>query len=158
MNVFFIVHNYYFFNIWLLQLLQHLNRVNVTTPQGEMFHFQGADIPAKYDLVNWQNTPEGSLKLVLIGHVDGFDLHLNESAIQWSTGSNQVVTSTSCVKATKNVLLQWLSGFLFRFLFQCAVRAAPQVPERPTGKENLSAALTVSHVLKGRLAIQLVRK
>ncbi|KAM8768479.1 extracellular calcium-sensing receptor-like [Acanthopagrus schlegelii] len=86
------------------ELLQHLKRVNVTTPQGEMFHFQGADIPAKYDLVNWQNTPEGSLKLVLIGHVDGFDLHLNESAIQWSTGSNQVpvsVCSESCPPGTR---------------------------------------------------------
>ena len=85
--------------------MQHLNKVIVTTPQGEMFRFKGADIPAKYDLVNWQNTPEGSLKLVLIGRVDGFDLHLNESAIQWSTGSNQVVTSTGCVKATQIFLL-----------------------------------------------------
>ncbi|XP_036977688.1 extracellular calcium-sensing receptor-like isoform X2 [Acanthopagrus latus] len=86
------------------ELLQHLNRVNVTTPQGEMFHFQGADIPAKYDLVNWQNTPDGSLKLVLIGHVNGFDLHLNESAIQWNTGSNQVpvsVCSESCPPGTR---------------------------------------------------------
>ncbi|XP_036934056.1 extracellular calcium-sensing receptor-like [Acanthopagrus latus] len=86
------------------ELLAQLNKVNVTTPQGEMFYFQGADIPAKYDLVNWQNTPEGSLKLVLIGHVDGFDLHLNESAIQWSTGSNQVpvsVCSESCPPGTR---------------------------------------------------------
>ncbi|XP_018555891.1 LOW QUALITY PROTEIN: extracellular calcium-sensing receptor-like [Lates calcarifer] len=87
-----------------VELLQHLNKVNFTTPQGEMFYFQGADIPAKYDLVNWQNTPEGTLKLVLIGHVDGFDLHLNESAIQWSTGSNQVpvsVCSESCPPGTR---------------------------------------------------------
>ena len=70
--------------------MQHLSNVNFTTPQGEMFYFRGGDTTAKYDLVNWQNTPEGSLKLVLIGRVDGFDLHLNESAIQWSTGSNQV--------------------------------------------------------------------
>uniref|UniRef100_A0A671Y941 Olfactory receptor C family, r1 n=1 Tax=Sparus aurata TaxID=8175 RepID=A0A671Y941_SPAAU len=86
------------------ELLQHLNKVNFTTPQGETFYFQGADIPAKYDLVNWQNTPEGSLKLVLIGRVDGFDLHLNESAIQWSTGSNQVpvsVCSESCPPGTR---------------------------------------------------------
>ena len=73
------------------QLLQHLENVNFTTPQGEMFYFQGADIPAKYDLVNWQTTPEGLLKLVLIGRVDGFNLHLNQSVIQWSTGSSQVV-------------------------------------------------------------------
>nr|XP_040049307.1 extracellular calcium-sensing receptor-like [Gasterosteus aculeatus aculeatus] len=86
------------------ELLQHLNRLNVTTPQGEMFYFQGGDTPAKYDLVNWQNTPEGSLKLVLIGRVDGFNIHLNESAIQWSTGSNQVPTSVcrkSCLPGTR---------------------------------------------------------
>ncbi|XP_068574377.1 extracellular calcium-sensing receptor-like [Cebidichthys violaceus] len=86
------------------ELLQHLNKVNFTTPQGEMFYFQEGDTPAKYDLVNWQETPEGSLKLVLIGRVDGFDLHLNESAIQWSTGSNQVPTSVcseSCTPGTR---------------------------------------------------------
>ncbi|KAK5868762.1 hypothetical protein PBY51_009749 [Eleginops maclovinus] len=86
------------------ELLQTLNKVNVTTPQGERFFFQGADIPAKYDLVNWQNTHEGSLKLVLIGRVDGFDLHLNESAIEWNTGSNQVpvsVCSESCPPGTR---------------------------------------------------------
>jgi len=70
--------------------MQHLSKVNFTTPQGEQFYFQGADITAKYDLVNWQSTPERQLKLVLIGRVDGFDIHLNESAIEWSTGSDQV--------------------------------------------------------------------
>ncbi|KAM9358877.1 extracellular calcium-sensing receptor-like [Symphorus nematophorus] len=86
-----------------VELLQHLNKVNVTTPQGEMFYFQGADIPAKYDLVNWQNTPDGPLKLVLIGRVDGFDLHLNESAIQWSTGDQVPVSvcSESCPPGTR---------------------------------------------------------
>uniref|UniRef100_A0A4W6FDM3 Olfactory receptor C family, r1 n=1 Tax=Lates calcarifer TaxID=8187 RepID=A0A4W6FDM3_LATCA len=87
-----------------IKSIEHLNKVNFTTPQGEMFYFQGADIPAKYDLVNWQNTPEGTLKLVLIGRVDGFDLLLNESAIQWSTGSNQVpvsVCSESCPPGTR---------------------------------------------------------
>ncbi|XP_067364181.1 extracellular calcium-sensing receptor-like [Channa argus] len=91
-------------NIKPIELLKHLNNVNITTPQGEMFHFQGADIPAKYDLVNWQNNPEGTLKLVLVGHVDGFDIQLNESAIQWSTGSSRVpvsVCSESCPPGTR---------------------------------------------------------
>ncbi|KAF7653767.1 hypothetical protein LDENG_00078980, partial [Lucifuga dentata] len=86
------------------EVLQHLNKVNFTAPHGGMFYFQGADITARYDLVNWQNTPEGSLKSVLIGHVDGSDLHLNESAIQWSTKSNQVpvsVCSESCSPGTR---------------------------------------------------------
>ncbi|KAK2912387.1 hypothetical protein Q8A73_006500 [Channa argus] len=79
------------------ELLQHLNKVNFTTPQGEEFYFQDGDIPAKYDLVNWQNTPEGTLQLVLVGHVVGFDIHLNESAIQWSTGSSQVLFPVTSV-------------------------------------------------------------
>ncbi|XP_051813623.1 extracellular calcium-sensing receptor-like isoform X1 [Acanthochromis polyacanthus] len=78
-------------HIKTIELMQHLNKVNITTPHGEMFYFQGADFPPSYDLVNWQKTPEGTLRLVLIGRVNGFDLYLNESAIQWSTGSNQVV-------------------------------------------------------------------
>ncbi|XP_070684691.1 extracellular calcium-sensing receptor-like [Pempheris klunzingeri] len=87
-----------------IELLQHLNDLNFTTPQGERLYFEGADIPAKYDLVNWQSTPEGPLKLVLVGRVDGFDLRLNETAIQWSTGSNQVpmsVCSESCPPGTR---------------------------------------------------------
>ncbi|XP_030600097.1 extracellular calcium-sensing receptor-like [Archocentrus centrarchus] len=90
-------------HIKAIELLQHTNTVNFTTPQGEVFYFQGGDPPAKYDLVNWQNTPGGTLKLVLVGQVDGFDLHLNESAIRWSTGSNQVpvsVCSKSCPPGT----------------------------------------------------------
>ncbi|XP_054650564.1 extracellular calcium-sensing receptor-like [Dunckerocampus dactyliophorus] len=86
------------------ELLQHLNDVNFTTPQGERLYFQGSDVPAKYDLVNWQKTPEGSLKLVLIGHVDGYDVHLNDTAVQWSTGSVQVPTSVcseSCPPGTR---------------------------------------------------------
>uniref|UniRef100_I3JYY7 Olfactory receptor C family, r1 n=1 Tax=Oreochromis niloticus TaxID=8128 RepID=I3JYY7_ORENI len=90
----------------ILQLLQHLQEVNFTTPQNETFYFQGADIPAKYDLVNWQKTPDGTLKIALIGHVDGFALHLNESAIQWITGSSRVpisVCSEICPPGTRKV-------------------------------------------------------
>uniref|UniRef100_A0A8C6S5G8 G-protein coupled receptors family 3 profile domain-containing protein n=1 Tax=Neogobius melanostomus TaxID=47308 RepID=A0A8C6S5G8_9GOBI len=71
---------------------------------GERFYFQGGDIPAKYDLVNWQKSPEGSLRLSLIGKVDGFDIDLNETGIQWSTGSSQVpvaVCSVSCAPGTR---------------------------------------------------------
>uniref|UniRef100_UPI0037E9BE36 extracellular calcium-sensing receptor-like n=1 Tax=Semicossyphus pulcher TaxID=241346 RepID=UPI0037E9BE36 len=87
-----------------IELLQHLNNVNFTTPQGEIFYFQGADIPPRYDLVNWQKVPERSQKLVKIGYVDGFDLYLKEATIQWSTGSNQVpvsVCSESCPAGTR---------------------------------------------------------
>ncbi|XP_039865421.1 extracellular calcium-sensing receptor-like [Simochromis diagramma] len=87
-----------------IELLQHVAKINFTTPQGEQLYFQGADIHAKYDLLNWQNTGEGPAKFVLIGRVDGFDLHFNESAIQWTTGSNQVpvsVCSERCPPGTR---------------------------------------------------------
>ncbi|XP_030007222.1 extracellular calcium-sensing receptor-like [Sphaeramia orbicularis] len=86
------------------ELLQQLNKLNISTPHGEMFYFQGADIPAKFDIVNWQKTPEGSLKLVLVGYVDEFNVHLNESVIQWNTGSSEVpvsVCSKSCPPGTR---------------------------------------------------------
>ncbi|CAL8334832.1 unnamed protein product [Boreogadus saida] len=92
------------YNITQNELLEHLNKVNFTTPNGEEFFFQGADIPAAYDLVNWKTSPDGSLKLVLIGRVDGLELHLNQTSIQWTTGSSQVpisVCSASCPPGTR---------------------------------------------------------
>ncbi|XP_059932171.1 extracellular calcium-sensing receptor-like [Gadus macrocephalus] len=92
------------YNITHKELLEHLNKVNFTTPNGEEFFFQGADIPAAYDLVNWKTSPDGSLKLVLIGRVDGLELHLNKTSIQWTKGSSQVpisVCSESCPPGTR---------------------------------------------------------
>ncbi|KAJ3590133.1 hypothetical protein NHX12_008087 [Muraenolepis orangiensis] len=92
------------YNITPKELLEHLNKVNFTTPHGETFFFDGADIPAVYDLVNWQTTIDGSLNVITIGHLVGSDLHLNESAIQWSTGPTQVpisVCSESCPPGTR---------------------------------------------------------
>ncbi|CDQ96594.1 unnamed protein product, partial [Oncorhynchus mykiss] len=92
------------YNISPAELLQHLNQVNFTTPLGEPFYFRGADVPAVYLLVNWQATPQGLLKLVTIGRVDGSNLLINQSAIQWNTGSNMVpvsVCSDSCPPGTR---------------------------------------------------------
>lgn len=89
--------------------MQHLSKVKFTTPQEELFYFQGGDITAKYDLVNWQSTPQGGLQLVLIGRVDGFDLHLNDTVIEWSTGSNQVLK--------KKLLTGNADFFIIRHLF-----------------------------------------
>ena len=72
--------------------------MNFTSPLGEEFYFRGADIPAAYDLVNWWPTNKGSLKLATIGEVKGSDLRIDESAIQWITGSNEV-------KAKENLIL-----------------------------------------------------
>ncbi|XP_077397758.1 extracellular calcium-sensing receptor-like isoform X2 [Festucalex cinctus] len=91
-------------NVKPAELLQRLNDVNFTTPQGERLYFQGADIPAKYDLVNWQKSRDGSLKLVLVGRVDGYQIRMNDTAVQWRSGSSQVpasVCSESCPPGTR---------------------------------------------------------
>lgn len=106
-----------------MQLLHHLNTVNFTTPQGERLHFEGADVPAKYDLVNWQRTPEGTLKLVLVGRVDGFDLRLDESLIHWSTANNQVAACDKFHTFLFHFDSQQI-GFAERQIFAC-----PQVPK-----------------------------
>ncbi|XP_010899959.2 extracellular calcium-sensing receptor-like [Esox lucius] len=87
-----------------MELLQHLKQVNFTTRLGKMFYFTGADIPAVYDLVNWQATPQGFLKLVTIGRVEPPNLFINESGIQWNTELNTVpvsVCSESCPPGTR---------------------------------------------------------
>ncbi|XP_046907861.1 extracellular calcium-sensing receptor-like [Hypomesus transpacificus] len=91
-------------NLSPAELLQHLKRVNFTPPLGDEFYFRGADIPAAYDLVNWWPTNKGSLKLATIGEVKGSDLRIDESAIQWITGSNEPpksVCSESCPPGTR---------------------------------------------------------
>lgn len=88
--------------------------MNFTTPHGEEFFFQGADIPAAYDLVNWQTTTDGSLKLVLIGRVDGLDIDFNKSTIQWTTGSSQVVNvNTFLINIVQSNIYAWLIEFYF---------------------------------------------
>ncbi|XP_010863653.1 extracellular calcium-sensing receptor [Esox lucius] len=86
------------------ELLQHMNLVNFTTKLGEVFYFTGADIPAVYDLVNWQATPKGLLTLVTIGRVDGSNLLINESGIQWNKELKRPprsVCSESCPPGTR---------------------------------------------------------
>lgn len=117
------------------QLSEHLNKVNFITPQGERFFFQGADIPAVYDLVNWQTTGHnGPLKLVIVGRVDGSHLHLNQSAIQWRTGSSQVSTVPGMCRGS------WLKGSVFnpQCLHPCRYAALSKMPK------HRSASLSIS--------------
>uniref|UniRef100_A0A3Q3F455 Olfactory receptor C family, r1 n=1 Tax=Labrus bergylta TaxID=56723 RepID=A0A3Q3F455_9LABR len=85
-----------------INLLQQLNKVNITTPHGERFYFQGADIPAMYDLVNWQKQPEGQLKLVLVGRVDGFNsILMSQLCITFKFSVPFSVCSESCPPGTR---------------------------------------------------------
>ncbi|KAJ8332220.1 hypothetical protein SKAU_G00428280 [Synaphobranchus kaupii] len=72
------------------QLLAHLNQVHFTTQHGEEVQFAGGDFRAVYDIVSWQDNPDGSLKYVNIGKMEGSKLHIKDSAIVWVGGAKMV--------------------------------------------------------------------
>ncbi|XP_064159630.1 extracellular calcium-sensing receptor-like [Anguilla rostrata] len=89
------------------QLLHHLGQVHFTTQLGEEMQFEGGDIRAVYDIVSWQDSPDGSLKYVTIGKMEGSELHLNDSAIVWVGGAKTVplsVCSKECPPGTRKAV------------------------------------------------------
>ncbi|XP_061072455.1 extracellular calcium-sensing receptor [Conger conger] len=89
------------------QVLHHLNQVRFTTQLGEEIQFQGGDIKAVYDIVSWQDSPNGSLKYVNIGQMEGSELHLNDSATVWVGGAKTVplsVCSEECPPGTRKAV------------------------------------------------------
>ncbi|XP_051512047.1 extracellular calcium-sensing receptor [Myxocyprinus asiaticus] len=98
-------------NITPAQLLQHIGQVNFTTQLGEEFYFLDGGIPPVYDLVNWQRAPDGSLQYVSVGRVEGSQLIINESAIQWPGDSGKVpvsVCTAECPPGTRKAIKKGL--------------------------------------------------
>ncbi|XP_030621110.1 olfactory receptor CR1 [Chanos chanos] len=88
----------------LAQLLEHLNKVQFTTKLGESFYFQEGGIPAVYDLVNWQDALDGTLRCVTVGRMEGSTLTISESAVVWTASANRVpvsVCSEECPPGTR---------------------------------------------------------
>ncbi|KAG2462797.1 CASR protein, partial [Polypterus senegalus] len=91
-------------------LLHYLRHVNFTNHLGETVAFdENGDVLGIYDVVNWQWTAGGYVKIQTIGSFDqssthGKGLFLNESNIQWNFDSGQVpvsVCSNSCQPGTR---------------------------------------------------------
>ncbi|KAG7470970.1 hypothetical protein MATL_G00119540 [Megalops atlanticus] len=94
-------------NLQPRQLLHHLNQVHFTTQLGEEFCFEGGDIRAVYDIVNWQDSPDGLLQYVKIGQMEGSELNINDSTIMWTTGSKMVpksVCTEACPPGTRKAM------------------------------------------------------
>ncbi|NP_001121719.1 olfactory receptor CR1 isoform 1 precursor [Danio rerio] len=92
-------------------LLQHVKDVHYTTQLGEEFYFLEGGIPPVYDLVNWQIAPDGSLQYAFIGHVDGNQLSINDSAITWPGDSGKVpisVCTSECPPGTRKAIKKGL--------------------------------------------------
>uniref|UniRef100_A0A8C4SEX5 Extracellular calcium-sensing receptor-like n=1 Tax=Erpetoichthys calabaricus TaxID=27687 RepID=A0A8C4SEX5_ERPCA len=97
-------------NIQPWQLLHYLRHVNFTNHLGETVAFdENGDVLGIYDIVNWQWTAGGYVKIQTIGSFDqssthGKGLFLNESNIQWNFDSGKVpvsVCSNSCQPGTR---------------------------------------------------------
>uniref|UniRef100_H2ZS83 G-protein coupled receptors family 3 profile domain-containing protein n=1 Tax=Latimeria chalumnae TaxID=7897 RepID=H2ZS83_LATCH len=87
------------------QLLHYMKNVRFKNNAGEEVYFdENGDPPAVYDIINWQLTPDGTLKYIKVGNTDfsadkGREIIMNVSAIAWNGGQSKVphsVCSESC--------------------------------------------------------------
>uniref|UniRef100_A0A8C4TD70 Extracellular calcium-sensing receptor-like n=1 Tax=Erpetoichthys calabaricus TaxID=27687 RepID=A0A8C4TD70_ERPCA len=92
------------------KLLHYLKSVNFTNRLGERVSFdENGDALAIYDIINWQMTNNGSVKIKTIGLFDesasaGKEVFLDEESIFWSTESRTVpesICSKSCLPGTR---------------------------------------------------------
>ncbi|XP_029435593.1 extracellular calcium-sensing receptor-like [Rhinatrema bivittatum] len=87
------------------QLLHYLRKVHFRNKIGEEIYFDSdGNPPAVYDIINWQQQPDGTIHDVKVGHFDsrapkGHELSINISVIRWNTQRGEVprsVCSESC--------------------------------------------------------------
>ncbi|XP_043944533.1 vomeronasal type-2 receptor 116-like [Protopterus annectens] len=90
-------------------------KVRFKTSGGEELYFdENGDITSLANIINWQLTPEGSMKSVTVGWFkhyaeDGKQLFINNSAIMWNGGLLQVpksVCSEACHPGYRKVVRQ----------------------------------------------------
>ncbi|XP_075434377.1 vomeronasal type-2 receptor 1-like [Ascaphus truei] len=102
------IHN---FKPW--QLLHYIQNVRVRLSNGrEVFFDKNGDLPAVYDIVNWQLGADGMMRQVKVGSFDtaasdGKIFNINESAVVWALGRRQApesVCSQSCHKGFRRVM------------------------------------------------------
>ncbi|XP_043915197.1 extracellular calcium-sensing receptor-like [Protopterus annectens] len=81
------------------QLLHYLKNVRFKNPGGEEIYFdQSGDPPARYDILNWQISSDGTNNYVKVGHFDNtaaeaLKMVINDTTIQWSSAFSQTPTS-----------------------------------------------------------------
>ncbi|XP_018416485.1 PREDICTED: extracellular calcium-sensing receptor-like [Nanorana parkeri] len=87
------------------QLTHYIQNVRVRLKDGrEVFFDKNGDLPAVYDIVNWQRSDDGLIKHVKVGSYDtastnGDILTINSSEVMWASSEDQVplsVCSESC--------------------------------------------------------------
>ncbi|XP_069072203.1 vomeronasal type-2 receptor 26-like [Pleurodeles waltl] len=97
----------------LKQLLHYLKKVHLEKEDKETFFDEQGNPPARYDIVNWQRIPEGTIRQVKVGTYDssappGKNLIINVSTVQWAAGNTQVpisVCNPSCPPGFRKVAI-----------------------------------------------------
>ncbi|XP_041120481.1 extracellular calcium-sensing receptor-like [Polyodon spathula] len=76
------------------ELLHYLKTVRFRTKLGvEVYFDENGDIPATYDIVNWQTGKTGALEIVTVGQIDGSEIYIDDKDIVWAGGMNKVPVS-----------------------------------------------------------------
>ncbi|XP_075061847.1 extracellular calcium-sensing receptor-like [Mixophyes fleayi] len=95
-------------DIWTFkpwQLTHYIRRVSLSLSSGHYIYFdKNGDPPAVYSIVNWQMSPEGTIKQIQIGNYSSTAIPdqavtINSSLLLWPMGGQQVprsVCSESC--------------------------------------------------------------
>ncbi|XP_069465127.1 vomeronasal type-2 receptor 1-like [Ambystoma mexicanum] len=97
----------------LTQLIHYLKNVRFRkNGGGEVFFNQNGEVPAQYDIINFQQNAEGSLKHVIVGKYDssapeGQTLIFNASKVLWASGITQIpasVCTQSCLPGSRKAV------------------------------------------------------
>ncbi|XP_039608120.1 extracellular calcium-sensing receptor-like [Polypterus senegalus] len=90
------------------QLLYYMTKVHFRTKVGDQVYFdENGDPIAAYDIINWQMSKSGILEFINVGHINGSELYINDTAIIWADGTKKVpqsVCSTSCPPGTRKAI------------------------------------------------------
>ncbi|XP_077327759.1 extracellular calcium-sensing receptor-like [Lithobates pipiens] len=109
------------FTSW--QLLYYMKRVRVTLSSGRELYFdENGNPPAIYDIVNWQMTPEGTIRPVKVGSYDttaasGQVFQINSSLLLWATENQEVpvsICSESCQPGYRKAVRSGQSACCFQ--------------------------------------------
>uniref|UniRef100_A0A8C6WJ04 G-protein coupled receptors family 3 profile domain-containing protein n=1 Tax=Neogobius melanostomus TaxID=47308 RepID=A0A8C6WJ04_9GOBI len=92
--------------------LQHLRNIRFPTKEGEEVYFnENGDPAAKYEIINWQPTAQGTVEFVTVGLYDASlpvdrQLTLQNASLFWAQNSKQgtSICSKPCLPGTRKVL------------------------------------------------------
>lgn len=131
--------------------------VQFKTKDGDEVYFnENGDPAAKYEIINWQPSENGTVDFVTVGLYDASlpadkQLSLQNKTLIWAQNSQQVCCDpwNSQLDGSNTINRKYLLMFVFcycRCLYPFATRNVPQVLAKSFRKESLSAATTALDV------------